>query len=158
MAEKRLRKRSVRQCKADPTPFEEPPPKKLRRQRHTSPVTGRGKASSKAKKEKNSNLLESQSSPPDAVGAVKQGYRKGKQLLVSLNIQDHDLQVPGKAGSDVGVIGVKGAARGKRKGRSRPVSQQRDQSVVSDGGSSNSNGGNGRTLTFKNPNFTVMRV
>ena len=88
------------------------------------------------------------------------GQKERKRLLVSLNIQDNDLQVSAQEGvkgeGGVTTVGGKGT-RGKGRGRtSRQASQRRDQSVGSDGGSSNTSGSNGKALSFKNPKFTVF--
>ena len=141
MAEKRLRKRSTRQSEPDLAAFEEPPSKKPRR-REQGAVGVRGK-----RKQQNSN-----SSSPSSVktGTQRAGKRGSRRLLVSLNLQDNDLHVPGTEVARKPALAV---PRGK--GRGKLTNQQRDQSVGSDGGSSNSSGGNGRTMAFKNPNFTV---
>lgn len=162
MADKRLRKRSARLSESDPVTAAEPPRKKAKK--GSSPAVGR-----KAKRV----LKEASPSPPPPVTrrsstrraekSIK-GQRERKRLLVSLNIQDNDLQVSaqegvkGEGGVTAGGKGVV-ATRGKRRGRtSRQASQRRDQSVGSDGGSSNTSGSNGKALSFKNPKFMVCNA
>lgn len=159
MAETRLRKRSTRQSESDPVaPALEGPPKK-RYKRRSSPTMD--KPSSRPKRHGGKG---SSSPPPAPKVAARSGraskplkevdkevdhHKRGKRLLVSLNIQDNDLQVSRQ---------VEGGGKGvppRLRGRGRLANQQRDQSVVSDGGSSNGGVMNGKTLAFKNPNFSV---
>ncbi len=171
MANKTLRKRSAKLSLSD---YEEPPKKRPKKQQ-CSPLAL--KTSRPKRKERNGKL------PSPSSDTVKEGRpsalrNRKKQLLVSLNIQDNDLQVPGGKGTpekdgEEGVTGggvgrgVKGSRRQGKAGRPRlklsnqQQQQQRDPSVVSDGGSS-SNGSattaNGRNFSFKNPNFTVRSL
>lgn len=160
MADKRLRKRSARLSESDPSAFEEPP-KKRPKKHQTSPLVL--KSTKPKRKERNGHV------PPSPASSGKQGRTgtRKRQLLVSLNIQDNDLQVPGQSlgtpekeggGGERGVKGSGRQAKGKSRLKLTSQQQQRDPSVVSDGGSS-SNGSavNGRNLSFKNPNFTVSR-
>lgn len=156
MAEKRLRKRSTRQAEPDLEPFEDPPPKKRSRKQPNPPAAG-----AKSRKKQKNGAVSNSSSPASSVTAGRQtrGGKRGKRLLVSLNLQDNDLHVPGQAGVEAGVARRPASGRGgPGKGRGRPATQQeRDQSVGSDGSSSNGSGGSGRPMAFKNPNFKVCR-
>ena len=155
MAETRLRKRSTRQSESDVllTELEEPPKKKYRR-RH-SPVIE--KPSGRPPRRQRGD---SSSTPPTKTGSrgsrgsksqnELDGHKKGKRLLVSLNIQDNALHVSNGHGG-------KGIAA-RPKGRGRLANHQRDQSVVSDAGSSNGGIMNGKNLAFKNPNFSVSTI
>lgn len=139
----RLRKRSLRHFEPDILlSQEEAPPKK--RTRLSTPVE-----ENKHRNGKRGRILKS--SPVGKLRKGKdselkshgEGRRQGKKLLVSLNIQDNDLQLS---------TGLKSAPRSRGKGRGR----QRCQSVGSDAGSSNgSMESGGSSLNFKNPKFTV---
>ena len=153
----RLRKRSARLSETDSLGIEEPPKKKYRRR--TSP------AMDKPKSRRRKGDSSSSCTPPSKLAAGSSGRgprsltRQGKKLLVSLNIQDNDLQV-GRGGSGTAAVSaVSGKLPGRQRGgaRSRQSNQRRDQSVTSDTGSSNGVS-NGKYLTFKNPNFSVEEM
>jgi hypothetical protein len=151
MAETRLRKRSTRQSESDALAAEiEEPPKKKYKRRHSPTME---KPSSRSRRHRG----DSSSTPPIKTSSRSSkggkplneldGHKKGKRLLVSLNIQDNALHVSNGHGG-------RGAAARPR-GRGRLANHQRDQSVVSDAGSSNGGIVNGKALAFKNPNFSV---
>lgn len=148
MAEKRLRKRRTRQSEPDLALFEEPPKKKSKKQ--NSPAT----VVRPRRRQRNGRLSNPSSSPSSVRAGAQKAGKKGKSLLVSLNLQDNGLHVPGQAVTEVSK--KKPTIRGKGRARLTNQQQQRDQSVGSDGGSSNGSGGSGRTMAFKNPNFTVL--
>lgn len=145
MADSRLRKRSTRLSELDPLAVEEPPKKKARKR--DAPAVGRPKR----------HRGESSSTPPSKPGVKGRGgsslkeVRRGKRLLVSLNIQDNDLHVSRQVEGG----GKGGGGTPRPRGRGRQANQQRDPSVVSDSGSNNGGMMNGKALGFKNPNFSV---
>lgn len=165
MADKRLRKRSARLSESDQTAAIEPPPRK-RAKKGSSPAVGKAKrVLQEVSPISPAPPAPRRSSTRRAEKSIK-GQKERKRLLVSLNIQDNDLQVSAQEagvkgeGGGGGVKGVMAAVtRGRGRGRmSRQASQRRDQSVGSDGGSSNTSASNGRAMSFKNPKFTVQLV
>lgn len=158
MADTRLRKRSTRQSESDPAVADIEGPPKKRYKRRNSPVLD-DKPSSRPKRHRGPGEIGSRTTPPKSAAArsgrgskpIKEvdHPRKGNRLLVSLNIQENDLHVSRQV-----ECGGKGVPQ-RLRGRGRLANQQRDQSVVSDAGSSNGAVMNGKALAFKNPNFSV---
>lgn len=140
--EGRLRKRSWRPSESG-IPQQEPPKKKSKRQE--TPVEGRGKTK-KSKSGKNSTKHSPQTKKVKCVdsNSPSEAIKRGRRLLVSLNIQDNDLLV---------CRTEKLTTRTKAKGRSI----QRSESVEVGNDSSGSGSGR-RSLNFKNSNFTVSMV
>lgn len=161
MAENKPRKRGRRKL-ADSTPpaiAEEEPsrkrPKRLSTQSESPKATGKKE---KALKSTGGKGLRSE------VTSGRPRRADKKKLLISLNIEDNDLQVHGQAeAAELAVPkpGSRGGGRGRGRSRQNGVNDHRSQSVGSDGGGSTnssvvSSNNNGRTSAcFKNPNFTV---
>ena len=88
MAEKRPRRRSLRRSEAEAVPPEEPPKKKSKRQSTTLERSKPGKP----RNGRASGSLRVKNSASQSPG-ITESSKQRKKLLVSLNIQDHDLQV-----------------------------------------------------------------